>query len=273
MLRREGKADCFVISGGGVKGISLLGSAAVLLDRGELEQVHTYMGTSVGALIATTLALGLHPKQVFEQHVKYFNYCPNIDIGNLDCSFGLDDGRGLQDWFSKIVPAGMTFRDLNQQTSGKKSLVITATNLNSKDAKYFSAETTPDLELLMALRMSCAVPLYFTAVEHEGDLYCDGAVVDNFPVDHAVDVGAKRVLGVRLKPKPKPSGTAWRLDSYVGAVVEASFIRRIPKRATVIDLDAGYSTNPLNFSLNPAAKQRLYDLGVHQTLLHMKKNV
>lgn len=258
-----------VLSGGGTKGIAMMGGLTYLYNKGMLATVDTYIGTSIGAVVAAALVLGIHPKDLFEQHVVHHTYEPSIDIAGLDTAFGLDDGRGLLAWLCRFVPPGITFEDLFQKTG--RTLVVVVTNLNTRRAEYWSHETVPAMEVVHALRVSCTVPLYFTAVPHEGMLYVDGCVVDNFPLQHALDRGG-HVLGISFKRKPKASSVQWTLESFFGALLEATLSAEVQsRRATVIELDVGFSTNPLNFNMTPEKRTNMFLKGYKETKFFVEK--
>lgn len=268
MLKHRGY-DALVLSGGGIKGIAMLGAMAYMTDAHILKDVKYFIGSSVGAIVATVMAMGSPPNYVFKHHVLPFKYFPDIDITRLERNFGLDSGKNLEKWIEALVPTPLTFQTL-YETYGK-SLVICVTNLNTHAAEYCSKETTPDLSVRCALRMSCSVPLCFSAVKHEGSLYVDGGVSCNFPVQYAVDLGAKNVLGIRFASPERGKDSAWTLETFLEALVESNTNRSHPPCASVIRLDTGDITQPLNFKLCRKERRLLYESGYRQTQLYFKK--
>lgn len=266
------KYDALVLSGGGMKGLAMLGATGFLKKAGHLDKVNLYVGTSIGAIIATALAFGLDPDDIFNKRVIGFKYSPDVDISLLDKAFGLDSGANFDKWLADIFPATLTFESLYHATNS--TVVIVATNLNKRHAEYFSRLTTPTMPIRLALRISCSVPVYFAAVTMDGMLYTDGAVTDNFAVDHAIEMGAKKVLGIRFKPQTKPPHSKWAFDSFVGALLESAVVRKIPNRiADILDLDAGSNTQPLNFKISKDTMRLLHRDGAHQAATYMKKIV
>lgn len=268
--RSRNTYDALVLSGGGMKGLAMLGATAYLKREGYLKDVNMYIGTSIGGIVATALACGLDPDEIFEKRVVGFKYRPDVDISLLDKSFGLDSGANLDKWLAQLFPADLTFESLYRET--RTTVVIVATNLNKRHAEYFSRITTPDMPLRLALRISCSVPVYFAAVKRDGMLYTDGALTDNFPIDHAFEMGAKKVFGIRFKPQTKPPDFKWAFDSFVGALLESAVIRGVPNRAAhVLDLDAGSNTQPLNFKVSKEGMKTLHREGAQQAAAFMKK--
>jgi predicted acylesterase/phospholipase RssA len=270
MRCKKERFDTVVLSGGGIKGIGTLGAVHYLSKQGYLKHARTFIGSSAGAIVAACLAMNLNSRQVFDEHILPFRWKHDIDLSLLDRGYGVDTGAALDAWMASLFPKDLTFEQLRKQYGS--TLIVTVTNLNTRHAEYFCPATTPDVSILKALRMSCSVPLYFAAVEHDEKLYVDGGISDNFPVEHAYEVGSKKVLGIRFVPKPKPPKYKWTLDAFLGAVLESSLIRRVPQNATIISLECGSTTMPLNFKISEDIKHRLFEEGYAQTALFMKKH-
>lgn len=271
MKKSKTSFDTIVFSGGGIKGIAHLGAMQYINSKKLANGATTFIGTSAGAIVAAVMAVGLDPKEVFEKHIIPFKWKSDIDITLLDKGFGIDTGASLDTWLRGLFPKDITFKSLH--TSTKKRLVVCVTNLNTRRAEYFGPDTTPDMSVLKALRMSCSVPLYFSAVHHEGMLYVDGGVCDNFPVHHAYDIGGKNVLGLQFYPHKKPEGFKWTVDAFMGAVLESSLSQRIPHQATILDLECGSTTQPLDFKLPENTQRFLFQTGFSQTAIFFKKTV
>ncbi|WP_347251705.1 patatin-like phospholipase family protein [Legionella sp.] len=63
-----------------------------------------------------------------------------------------------------------------------KHLMITGTNIDTGELELFSDETTPQMPIDIAARISASYPIVFQAVEYNGKRYIDGGVLDNLPV-------------------------------------------------------------------------------------------
>lgn len=264
--------DSLVLSGGGIKGIAMLGSMAYLVEHDLLKGVWQYVGSSVGAVVAAVMAMGRSPDDLFSKHVLPFTYSPDIDITRLERNFGLDSGKNLEKWIDTLIPPHTTFSSLYDAHG--KSLVVCVTNLNTHSAEYLSKETSPDLHVRKALRMSCSVPLYFSAVRHDGYLYVDGGVSNNFPVQQAINNGGSRVLGVQFTSPGKSRGHEWTLDSFLGSLLESNLNQQHSSSNTsIIRLQTGDVTQPLDFKLTKSKKKELYDAGFEQTRAYFKKQV
>lgn len=259
-----------VLSGGGMKGVASLGAAVALKRAGMLKGVRTMVGTSAGALVAAALATDRASLGVLSDLVDS-SYKPDIDFGNLMSTFGLDSGRHLDHWISVLMGGKRyTFEEVRRQHG--VDLVVCATNLSERRPQYFGPDSTPNMDVSLALRMSCAIPLYFAAVSHEGKLFVDGAVSDNFPMAWAAQTyGLDGVLGIAFKPRRSNPNT--NLEDYVGALVECSTRRHYDPslHRRVLQLDTG-ARSAFEFGMKKRDMKKLYVGGAKQAREWIKKN-
>lgn len=68
-------------------------------------------------------------------------------------------------------------------------------------------------ELSEAIRASMAIPGVFEPVKHGDTVLCDGGVMNNYPADVAIDMGADIIIGVHLGIDLQP---AEKLDNMLG---------------------------------------------------------
>ena len=188
------KKTKLILSGGGVKGIAHLGGLKALEELGLLQNIDTYVGTSVGALISALLAIGYTPDELFKFiSIMDLNKMKELSFGNLLKLFGLDDGKRVEIVIKKLFTAkevdpNITFGQLYEQT--RKTLIITASCLNDKKAYYYSHTNAFDMEIFLAIRMSISIPIYFAPVKYKGKMFVDGGCIDNFPIqlfNHCLD--------------------------------------------------------------------------------------
>ena len=61
-------------------------------------------------------------------------------------------------------------------------------NIEENRMDYIGPRTHPDLPVARAVRMSIALPLFIEPVELDGGYWCDGGIVDIFPVRPVLDI-------------------------------------------------------------------------------------
>ena len=181
--------DTLCFSGGGTKGLVFIGAVKALINKNiiYLDKINKYIGTSAGAILAFFLAIGYTPDEL-EEFVLNFDFKklePNVDCDSLFTKFGIDDGKKLEFLLTKLLnyKLGMnniTFLELFELTN--KELIISTTCINNSKSKYFNYKFTPDEDVILAIKMSIAVPFYFYPVIYEGNHYVDGGILDNYPI-------------------------------------------------------------------------------------------
>lgn len=269
-LRFCSKPDTLVVSGGGLKGVAALGAVHALRRRGMLTGVKTMVGTSAGALVCAALACGRDPVEVVKLLGPHA-FRPDISLAGLGGAFGLDSGQGLTEFADAILGGRYTFGGIQREHGIR--LVVCVTNVAERRPVYLCPETHPDMDVALALRMSCSIPLYFAAVRLGEAVYVDGVLTDNFPCEWAVEQGSRCVLGIRLVNHSKARPTT--LEAYIAALVESTLWRHGPRKPTrgvrILEVDTGHPTS-LNFNASKAEVRRLFVTGTEQARLWLKKN-
>lgn len=178
-----------VLSSGSVYSSAFIGCVKYLVDMGAMDQLKTIVGASAGAILSMLLAIGMSSDEIYSFLLEHIvdKQLTDIDISSvlkLSTGFGLDDGQMMVRLFhaaleSKGYDKDTTLLELVKRSG--KNLVICVSNITKGCAEYLSVDTTPDVPVALALRMSCAIPLVFEPVLYNGCYYLDGAVTDGFP--------------------------------------------------------------------------------------------
>lgn len=260
------KPDALVLSGGGVRGVAMFGAVSRLQAAGMLKEVKTVVGTSAGSLLGALVATRRDLRASLETLCSH-GYYPDFDFARLFTEYGLDSGRSIDSLTGALLPADVTFRQVLEDFDTR--LVVVATNLSSRKSEYFGPDTHPDMQVALAIRMSCSIPLYFKAVHYQGSWYVDGSVTNNLACQWAQRNGCSRVLGVSLKPR---ATTIKTLESFLGSIVEAATSAQEPGSAHVLELDAS-GVSSFNFGASRSTLLCLFSSGAHQASSFLKKNL
>lgn len=162
---------------------------------------------------------------------------------------GAYQGDFFMAWAEKIVAKRLgkpnaTFRDLHEQIAlgdtRLKEMVFTGTVLTGPEAKslkIFAYEENGqfnDMPIAKAVRITMSFPGAFEMVEHEGQYYADGGIVNNFPME--VFEGERYMAegSVRTPTGKNPRTLGFRIESWsdfaiqidiLGMAVEFGFIK------------------------------------------------
>lgn len=184
--------NTLVLSGGSLKGMALLGCFKYLEERDLLSDVHMLIGTSFGSIIAYLYVLGYTSfemtsllKTCLENYPK--NPMTADCLFNAICNLGIDNGEYIytmlsEALYNKLHVKDITFIDLAKKTG--KDLIVSAVNVTQCTTRYFNMDDSPTLSVLQAVRMSISIPLIFEPVMFNGDMYVDGGLFDNLPINY-----------------------------------------------------------------------------------------
>jgi predicted acylesterase/phospholipase RssA len=184
-------------SSGGAQTIGNMGVLTRLYEAGVLASVKAWYGCSAGAFCAFIGALGVTPSWCREC-CDHFDLRCTLQIQQtlvLDYlkSWGVSSGVEMTEFLGSFVntwepgASTWTFATLARERPGI-FLGITATNLSTRKLVMFSVETHPEMLILDAIRASCSIPfVYVPWISKVGEIYCDGAVIEQYPWIHVKD--------------------------------------------------------------------------------------
>ena len=192
--------DTLCLSGGGVAGLDIIGSLKYLVDNNiiKLNDIKTFIGTSVGTLINIVLIIGYKINTIIKILYKldFSKISVDFDIDNFFDNYGIDNGSKIISMiqtllFNKLGVYDITFKELYKRTN--KILKILVVNYSKKREEVLSYENNPDMSIILALRMSMSIPLIFYPVKYKNNFYIDGGMLNNFPFNHC---NTKKTIGI-----------------------------------------------------------------------------
>ncbi|MBL0682083.1 patatin-like phospholipase family protein [Aquimarina mytili] len=236
-----------VLSGGGFKGVAHIGAIQAFE---EANIVPKYIsGTSAGAIVGSLYAGGYSPEEIKDFFKKTpifkFNRFTRKKAGFLDSEKFLDDLK--------------TFFPDNSFEALQKKLCITATNLVEGTTKVFDTG-----ELIKPILASAAFPGVFTPVMIDGELYADGGILDNFPIQ-PLKKKCDFIIGIDVSPIKKPKITDFK-HSY-NVMQRAYYLRAMPN-AEVKFKQCDIVVQPkklVNHGIfNSSSLEKVYDMGYEE---------
>lgn len=202
-----------VLSGGGAKGIAHVGVLKAMEKEGIRPDYIT--GTSMGSIIGGLYALGYTADQLdtiirqidwgevlsnniqlqyiaYEEKEYYNRYLIELPFkdGKPKLPSGVIHGQMLGEMLARYCWPAKNYATFDEFPIPFRCI---ATDVSTGKEIVFK-----DGSLAMALRASMAIPTAFTPVELDSTLAVDGGVVNNFPVDEVINMGADIVIGVSV---------------------------------------------------------------------------
>lgn len=315
-----------VFKGGGVRGIAYIGALEVLDEMGILDHVERAAGTSAGAIAATLFSFRLpisETKALFDtlditkvpqvtlkdvptgdtprERLARFIQTPDLEsLSRFRNNYGWHSSQYFYEWLQGIIAQqcegnGMaTFAEFQER--GFRELYIVVANVSRQRPEYFSVHTTPQVAVADAVRMSMSIPLFFEALQFDGekfgsgDYYVDGGVYDNFPMDifdapeFAKESWAYRdgvnweTLGLFLYPEdsinpgePIMPKNVWAFSSLMiqslnRAHALSSYLNNpVDKQRTIEISDCGIPTTEFNITVGSEKYDLLHNSGRNAT--------
>lgn len=213
-----------VISGGALKVISAIGCLQYLYENKNYDNIINYVGTSAGSILGLFAVLGYTPKEMLE-FIKTHLYQENISNFSIEEAFNMFDTYGLSsgeiiNMFTrqvlkhKLNVDDITFIDLAKKTG--KNLVVCVSNLTKERSEFMSVDTEPSMSVLLAIRISCSLPLIFTPVTYKDNMYLDGVIYDNFPIDYFKGSKLRDIFGVNIiNPSYQKTNTFFEYLTFI----------------------------------------------------------
>lgn len=299
-LRPE-KIENICFKGGGIKGVAFVGVAHALQEMDILPNIRRFIGSSAGAIFATAVACRM-PYEKLAKIIEGTDFSKFADVelgGILTESYklyeymGLHSGEYFYNWFSQILAEhaekpDITFREIWEKWDSY--LVITATDLTKKKLVYLNPDTTPDMQVRDAVRMSMSIPVFFTPVTRKDDrgldhVYVDGGCTNNFPLNYfdriykADQDGFTRTLGFNLEDDSSSKDPFVYVDqtvhvnniidlitTLINTDIEEIQRLRLTERdkLRVVSIDT-YGISSTNFSISKEHIKMLIDAGYQAT--------
>lgn len=260
-IGNKNKKNILVLSGGGIKGICFIGSLQALKEINILNSINTFAGTSVGSIIIFLIIIGYSPSELYE-FIKIFNFSNlnNFDINMLLTNFGLNNGNMIIEMLNNFLikknyNKDITFKELYEKTN--KEFIVTITNINKHICEYVSYKNYPDLNIVLAIRMSISIPLIFTPVKFNNNLYVDGSCTDNLPME--IFKNQENVLGLYIDDEVNEIEIN-NFENYGFSILNSMMNqKKINKKNTIVIYTKNINSSNFNISLDK--KNELYNLG------------
>jgi predicted acylesterase/phospholipase RssA len=205
-----------VISGGGHNVITMCGAISLLKKKNYLDfsTLKSVDATSAGTILAFAFLLGIDEDEMENYLInrpweKVFNISPDV-VFEAFRKKGLFDINVMKEIMNPIVKScgvsiDITLRELYHRTD--TDFYIYATELNNLEMITFSHTTHPDMPVINAVYLSCAVPPLFKPLTENNKCFLDGGVFANYPIDcflermrvySEMDVDLSKVFGIKL---------------------------------------------------------------------------
>ena len=184
-----------VLSGGGLLGISYIGLFKYLEEHNINKQITSLIGCSAGAMFGTFFTIGYSSSEL-QSLIMQLNFKDYINITaesilNFMKLKGLESGKNIMNFIKHTIrhktnDENITFIQIYDKF--KIDLKIGVTNLTTSKFEICDMKNTPNLPIYQAINASIAIPFIFEPVVINNNIYCDGGILDNLPLDYIIDI-------------------------------------------------------------------------------------
>jgi len=270
------KFNTLVISGGGVKGIAILGSIQYLEQQDMIQDIQKFIGTSIGAIICVLISIGYSASDIIIEMIrnKMLKNIDNYSIYNGIKGEGFLNYSKFEKVLEKLILKQLeqlpTLGELYEKT--KKEIRIVTFNYSKRTEVILSHENYPDLPVLNALHMSSNVPFVFGNFKYENDFFFDGFITSNFPINlidmEKDDSIAINALKESWKSDDDGSISSWKMfwNLFILPFYEIQILKNkeYTKYCEIININLN-EFSFLNFQLSNKELLDLFSVGYSQT--------
>lgn len=269
-----------VLSGGALRAVGLLGAVKYLEELDILKNIKQYVGTSAGSIISFLIIIGYNSSEIINLLSNKVDFLTDFDFNNLTNileDYGIDDcsrnKKILEEYLSKKINKNkITFLEFTKKFG--INLIVTGTNLTTRQTDYFNVDNYPDMNVIDALLISSCIPLIYKPIEYNNCLYIDGGIYDNLPLKYFKE-NANETLGIYVQTyySNKNENFYNYFTNIISSVMDKLSYDEVLKNNYNICLifynepratDANFNISELTLTINKDIFQKYYDYGYEE---------
>lgn len=272
-----------VISGGGPIMVQILGAIQHLEEKKflNMKNIETIYGTSAGAIVGLLICLKFDWETINDYVIKRpWQDVFAIKVQNIFDAYtkkGLFDIKTIEKCFKPLFDAKDISMDINMAEFYKLTKIelhFFAFEINEYKVTDISHITYPTLSLLMAIQMTCALPVLVTPVCIDDKCYIDGGMSCNYPLSYCIESGKNpdEILGIKNKYKDNKTyinTESTMLDFLLGFLFKAVFSISTDNAQPTIQYEVICNAEYLNFEIlkstlsNIEVRKDLFNIGIN----------
>lgn len=240
-----------VLSGGGAKGFAHVGVLKVL-EEAKIP-IDYIAGTSIGSIVGGLYACG-YDAATLEKIVKSqdwntllsneyksefvtpfdkaeesrYNISFPFEQKKLVLSNGILNGQNAMELFSYLT---IGYHDVYDFSKLPTPFLCIATDLTNGEEVVLDKGYLPK-----AMRASMSIPAAFTSTEISGKMLVDGGIVNNYPVDRCLQMGANIIIGVDIMDSLMTNEDLKGIPEVVSQMMNFMGMQRSNQNAKSVDV-------------------------------------
>ncbi len=242
----------YALSGGGARGFAHIGVLKVLEEEGI--KPNYIAGSSIGAIIGAQYAIGYNAAEIeslclnidWDGMTRDVHKRPELYIGQKrwtpygNATFELNEawipqlpssvfvGNNINLELFKLVAPASQVKDFDMFPI---PFACNATNLVTGKPKTFVSGS-----LMQALRASMSIPSLVKPFEIDGQIYIDGGVSQNMPINLLHEMGSDKVIGIKVNSTLRNTGQLNNLVEILDQTINIGITRNLSESINGCDL-------------------------------------
>lgn len=274
--------DSMCIQGCSTKALIILGAVQYLYDTKKLALINNFVGTSSGAIVSFMLIIGYTPAEILCYICvnQVMEKLTNFNLVSMVNGLGAKSWSRIQEILEKMTIQKIGYLPTMKciKEKFKKNLTMVTYNLTTKKTEYISAETHPDLPVLVAIRMTANLPFVFEKFQYQGQFFIDGGLSNNFPLTYTEQQG-KKVIAIRISNDSTSEKCDTSFVSYMSKImmipiieVERAQIESCKESTVVCDLKTDKFVSCIDFKFTNTQKMDMFSAGYQQMRNYFEPN-
>jgi hypothetical protein len=271
--------DTLIFSGGSVKGISFLGSIKYLIENNyideRLKNIKKIYCVSASFLFVLSLILLNYDLNLLENEIINFNISDMFNINDISLKNFIND-YGFINYnksyicIEKILKERYNCESISLLKLFKISgihIVVKTVNVTQDKIEYIDHINNPKINLLKLIQMTTSIPLLVKPVKYKNNLYLDGGLSGNCPIEVNE---SEHYLCIEIIPNKNNKQINNLFDFVIKGCELYSpdiLIRKYDKRNIKIDFSI-LNINLSSFNIDINTKKKILRMGYEQTKEH-----
>ena len=271
--------DTLILSGGSTKGISFLGSINYLIENDyidkRLKNIKKIICVSASFVFILTLILLEYDYIFIEKFLSNIDFkkilnINDISLKNVIDEYGLINYNNNHVHIRKILKIKYGVDSMSLLKLFKLSnihIIVKVVNVTEQRVEYIDHINNPKINILKLIQMTTAIPVLLKPIKYKNNLYQDGGLSGNCPIEIN---DSEKYLCIEIVPD--------KLNREVNNVYDLAIfswnmytpdilIRKYDKKNIKIDLTK-LNLNVSNFEIDLITKKKLLNEGYEQTKHH-----
>ena len=255
-----------ILGPGGIFFYCILGHVYRLHLDGHLNDLEEISGASAGSLTAFLWTLGKSNifDYVFTQDLDF-----KINPLQLMKKRGLVDSKRFREKLMHLCVSVFGFEDITFKEHFERTgiiLHVSTFSLFKRTNVYYSVHTSPEMSVLDAITMSCAIPVYFTPFKD----HVDGGLIEGIPVTPFI--GREDSVYAVTMDKTYPDSHTESFGQYVYLLCSVIMNHRWTHEVQTKYLFVPSDINPVSFNIPKIDRFKLFSSGFSSAPLYTCKS-